>query len=217
MRHILIILFCSISVTILSQNKIIQKLETKAKEIEISTLGLDDFLIENSNTNFIEIILTVEDLENQQIVFNEEFNLIKIQFKLPDNKLEELLFRKFITKRLQRASAIIKVPKNKAITIFGNEINVESKSYKGDLSFFIEKGILKLHTIQADLVVKMYMGSIYAELKKTNVNVACKTGVVKINGVLVGKNYQEKEEKSDKKVIINSAKANIFLTTKKTQ
>ena len=61
---------------------------------------------------------------------------------------EAPVFRKFITKRLQRASAIIKIPKNKAVIIFGEEINIAAKSYGGPMDIYIEKGLIKLDTIQ---------------------------------------------------------------------
>lgn len=214
MKNAFILLFCLLSSVVLSQKKITKKFQTKSKEIEISTLGLDDFVIENSESNLVEIYLFAEDSEEQHIVYNEAHNLLQIQFKIPNNNPEEKIFRKFITKRLHRASVIIKVPKNMKITVFGDEINIVSKSYKGDLNIFIEKGILKLHKIYANLFVKMYAGNIYAEVDKTNINVVSKTGTIKIDGVLVGKKHQKKEAKLNKEISINSLKANIFLTTK---
>lgn len=206
--------FLFISILSFSQKKVVKKFESQSKQIEISTLGLDDFVIENSASNFIEIYLFAENIEGHYILYKEEFNLVKIQFEIPNIKLEDGVFRKFITKRLHRASAFIKVPKNKVITVFGDEINVESKSYKGDLKIFIENGILKLHTIHSNLQVKMYTGNLYARLNKGAIDVVSKTGKIKINDVLVKKTYQKKEEKLDKEISIHSLNANIFLTTK---
>ena len=214
MKSHFIILFCLISTAILSQKKVIKKVESQSKEIEISTLGLDDFVIENSESNFIEVYLVAENIEEQHILYKEEFDLVKIQFEIPDNKLEDGVFRKFITKRLHRASAIIKVPKNKVITVFGDEINVESKSYKGDLKIFIENGILKLHEVHSNLEVKLYTGNLYATLNKGTIEVISKNGEIKINDILVEKKYQKKEGKLEKEISIQSLNANIFLTTK---
>ena len=214
MKIRLVILFCLFSIVVLSQKKVVKKFQITATEIEISTLGLDDFVIENSESNFVEVYLFAENSEKQHIVYNEAYNLVKVQFNIPNNKLEEKVFRKFITERLHRASAIIKVPKNKVITIYGDEINVESKNYEGDLNFFIEKGILKLHKVFANLVVKMYAGNLYASLKKANISVVSKTGKIKINNIFVKKKYQKKDNESNIEVSINSLKANIFLTTK---
>lgn len=213
MKSYFIILFCLISVTVLSQKKVVKKFETKAREIEIATLGVDDLVIENSETDFIEIYLVAEDIAEQHILYKEVYNLVRIQFEIPEKISEEQIFRKFITERLQRASAVIKVPKNKKITVFGDEINVEFKSYKGDVEVFIEKGILKLHTIYSNLLVKMYSGNLHAALNKTNISVVSKKGKIKIDTIFVQKKYQKKVMESKNEVLINTQKANIFLTT----
>ena len=204
--------FLLISTVILSQKKVMKNFETQLKEIEISTLGLDNLVIENSDSNFVEIYLIAENVAEQHILYKEEYNMVKIQFNIPEIILEEKIFRKFITERLHRASAIIKIPNNKDLTIFGDEINIEAKSYKGDLKIFIEKGILNLHKVKADLLVKMYSGNLYASINSTNIDVVSKKGKIKINDVFFEKSYQKLVEKSDKEISINSIKANIFLT-----
>ena len=214
MKIHLIILICLVSKVALSQNKLLQKFETQLKEIEISTKGLDDVVIENSTSKFIEIYLITENIGQQNIAYKELSNRVKIQFQIPNNKQEDKIFRKFITKGLYRANAIIKVPKNKLITFFGDEINLESKSYKGDLKIFIENGILKLHKIYANLEVKMYSGNLYATLNKGMIDVVSKNGKIKVNNVLVEEVYQNQEVELDKKISIHSLNANIFLTTK---
>ncbi|WP_405609845.1 hypothetical protein [Polaribacter sp. Asnod1-A03] len=213
MKNSLIILFCSISFALFSQKKVDKKFKTQLKEIEISTIGLDDFVLENSTSGFIEIHLFAENIEEQHIVFIEEYNTVKIEFKIPKFQHEEVVFRKFITERLNRANAIIKIPQNRNITIFGDEINIESNSYKGDLNIFIEKGILKLHKIFSNLEVKMYAGNLYVITEEASINVVSKTGKIMINDTLVEKKYQHKEETEHQKINISSLKANIFLTT----
>ncbi|WP_218598140.1 hypothetical protein [Polaribacter sp. NJDZ03] len=210
----IVFFFLLISAPVLSQKKVVKKFETQLKAIEISTHGLDSFVIENSESNFVEVYLIAENIAEQHIIYKEEFNTLKIQFEIPESLPADKVFRKFITERLQRASVVLKIPSNKEVTVFGDEINIEAKSYKGGLNIFIEKGILKLHTIFANLEVRMYAGSLYATLNNTNINVVSKAGKLKINDVLVDKTYQKRVEKSDKKVLVNSIKANIFLTTK---
>jgi hypothetical protein len=214
MKIHLIILICLVSKVTLSQNKLLQKFETQSKEIEISSQGLDDVVIENSTSKFIEIYLITENIGQQNIFYKEFNNRVKIQFQIPNNKQEDKVFRKFITKGLCRANAIIKVPKNKLITFFGDEINLESMSYKGDLKIFIENGILKLHKIYANLEVKMYSGNLYATLNKGMIDVVSKNGKIKVNNVLVEEIDQRQEVELDKKISIHSLNANIFLTTK---
>jgi hypothetical protein len=205
------LLICS---TLFSQKKVVKKFETESKEIEISTLGLDNLVIENSESNFVEIYLIAENVAEQHILYKEAYDLVKIQFYIPENFSEDKIFRKYITERLHRASAIIKIPKNKEATVFGDEINIESKNYKGNLKIFIENGILKLHTIYANLLVNMYGGSLYGVINKVNIDIVSKNGEIKINDVLEGEMYRKKEGKSNLEISIKSIKANIFLRTK---
>ena len=52
MKKQLLFLFMMISITFFAQKKVEKDIETSQKEIEISTVGLDDFVIENSNSKF---------------------------------------------------------------------------------------------------------------------------------------------------------------------
>lgn len=214
MKQIYIISFFLISLMSFSQKKVIKKFETNAKEIEISTVGLDDFVLENSTSNFIEITLFAENSNQQHIVFNKKNNVAQIEFQLQTIKTEETVFRKFITKRLQRAFAVVKIPKGKKISIFGENINIESKNVKNNLSIFIEKGILKLNTIKENTTVKLYAGTVYATLQKTNSNIISNIGKIEVNGVHHSKKYENSSLENKKQLAITSIKANIFLTTR---
>ncbi|WP_298782162.1 hypothetical protein [uncultured Polaribacter sp.] len=213
MKKTLIILFLGIYTAIFSQKKAVQKIETNAKEINIFTNGLDDFIIENSTTNFIEITLFAENPNMQHIFFDTKNKVIDIEFKLNKIQNNETIFRKFITERLERAHAVIKIPEGKNITVFGENINIESKSYQGNLTVFIEKGILKLNDVQASVDVKLYAGNVYANVKKSEIKVTSNIGKIKVDDVFYEKKYQKIGSKKEKNFTINSIKANIFLTT----
>jgi hypothetical protein len=193
---------------------VIKKIETQSEEIDISTIGLDDFILENSSSRFVEIILFAENSDEQHILVDEENNILLIEFKIEEIQSEEKVFRKFITKRLNRASAIIRVPKGIKTTIFGDNINIESKDFEQVLSVFIENGIVKLNHIKADTQVKLYSGNISATLKDVNVNINSKFGKIKIDEDFYEKTYQKKSIVNQKELSITSIKANIFLTTK---
>ena len=195
-----------------SQKKIIKKLTTNTKEIAIFTKGLDDLVLENSTSKFIEILLYAEDTNKQHIVIEEKSTKTEIKFKIPVFKSEDAVFRKFITKRLKRASVTIKIPKNKEVSIFGEHINISSKSYNGNLNVLIEKGIVKLDTIQQNLILKMYEGNIFGVLKKSNLTIASKIGKIKIGTVFYKKKYEENRMDIGKEISITTLKGNIFLT-----
>lgn len=217
MKYSFVIAFLLFSNLLFCQKKVVKRFESDAKEIEISTIGLDDFVIENSTSNYIEITLFAENPNEKHILSNTEKDVLKIEFIIEELKSEETIFRKFITERLQRASAIIKVPKGKELSIFGNHINIESKSYQGNLAVYIDEGIVKLNEIKENAIIKMYEGNIYATLKDVNMDVTSKTGKIKIDDILYEKTYQKKSVKNQKNFTISSLKANIFLTTQNTQ
>ena len=205
-------LFFLMSSGAFSQKKIIKKFTTNIKEIAIFTKGLDDLVLENSTSEFIEILLYAEDPNKQHIVIEEKSTKTDIKFKIPVFKSEDAVFRKYITKRLKRASVTIKIPKNKEVSIFGEHINIASKSYNGNLNVLIEKGIVKLDTIQQNLVLKMYEGNIFGVLKKSNLTIASKIGKIKIDAVFYKKKYKENRTDTSKEIAITTLKGNIFLT-----
>ena len=204
--------FFLISSSTFSQKKIIKKFTTNIKEIAIFTKGLDALILENSTSEFIEILLFAEDPNKQHIVIEEKSTKTDIKFKIPVFKSEDAVFRKYITKRLKRASVTIKIPKNKEVSIFGEHINIASKSYNGNLNVLIEKGIVKLDTIQQNLVLKMYEGNLFGVLKKSNLTIASKIGKIKIDAVFYKKKYKENRTDTSKEIAITTLKGNIFLT-----
>jgi hypothetical protein len=204
--------FFLISSSTFSQKKIIKKVTSTTKEIAIFTKGLDDLVLENSTSEFIEILLYAEDPNKQHIVIQEKSIKTDIKFKIPVFKSEEAVFRKYITKRLKRASVIIKIPKNKEVSIFGEHINISSKSYNGNLTVLIEKGIVKLDTIQQNAVLKMYEGNLFGVLKQSNLTITSKIGKIKIDTVFYKKKYEENRMDTGKEISITTLKGNIFLT-----
>jgi hypothetical protein len=204
--------FLLISSSTFSQKKIIKKFTTNTQEIAIFTKGLDDLVLENSTSKFIEILLYAEDPNKQHIVIEEKSTETEIKFKIPVFKSEDAVFRKYITKRLKRASVTIKIPKNKEVSIFGEHINISSKSYNGNLNILIEKGIVKVDTIQQNLVLKMYEGNLFGVLKQSNLTIVSKIGEIKIDTVFHKKKYKENRMDSGKEIAITTIKGNIFLT-----
>ena len=158
-----------------------------------------------------------ENPNERHIVFEEKQGVANIKFNIAEFKTEETVFRKFITKRLQRASAIVKIPKGKKTTIFGENINIASKSYQGSLAIFIEKGNVKLNTVQETTQVNLYSGNVYATLKNTNIDVISRIGKIKIDNILKEKVYQKKNDIFKNTFTVHTIKANVLLTSLKTQ
>ncbi len=213
MKNQLLLLFFMISITFFAQKKVEKDMETSLKEIEISTVGLDDFVIENSNSKFLEIILFAENMHEQEIIISEEKNKVFIKFQLDSLIIEETVFRKFITKRLKRAFVIVKIPKGKNLTIYGENHSIQSKNFWGDLTIYIEKGIVKLNHIQANASVNMYAGTVFATAKNKNITLHSNIGNITVDEVLYKKDFKKIISETTKSLSINTIKGIIFVTT----
>lgn len=214
MKKILFILFLFVSFLNFSQKKVLKKFQTDLNQLEISTLGLDHLMLQNSNSDFIEITLLAEDYDDQIIKTENINNVVTINFEFKGTETREVIFRKFITRRLQRANAIIKIPKGKKVTAFGENIDIESKNCKNDLAIYIDNGIIKLNTVKENTAVKLYSGNVYANIKNTNISVISTKGKIKIDENFVNEKYQKNKVNFKNTFQVNSIKANIFLITK---
>lgn len=212
MKIVVSYLFVLFPLVFFSQKKVTKKFDLQTQEVIINTDGLDDLVLENSNSNTIEVILFAKSYDNQLIKIDEKNSETLISFEFQGTETREVIFRKFITKRLQRAEAIIKIPKNKKISIFGKNVDITSKSCVNKLAIFIDNGIVKLNKIQTDLMLKLYAGNVYGTFKNSNLNVSSNLGKIEINKKLHKQKYQKTSKYSDTKITIESIKANIFFS-----
>ena len=213
MKNTFLLLLISLTTVMFSQKKVMKKLQTNAAEITVYTKGLDNIILENSSTEFIEVILEAKSYDEQLIKITADDKTVAINFDFEGTETREVIFRKFITKRLQRATAIVKIPKGKKVYIFGENVDVESKSLQNDLAVYLDNGIVKLNTVKANLILKLYSGNVYANLINTNYKVFSKSGKIMVDGVQKEKEYAKVVNTSQEETTINSLKANIFLTT----
>lgn len=211
MKKIFLLFFLINAVFGFSQKKVSKKLQIDANEINIYTAGLDNLVIENSTFEFLEVYLYAEDYDDQLIKIENTDKEVNINFEFKGTETREVVFRKFITKRLQRANAIIKVPKGKKVFVFGENVDIESKNFKNELAIYIDNGIVKLNEIQENTVLKLYSGNVYATLKNINIDIVSNLGKIKINEVFYEKEYHQKEKSSTKSFKITSIKGNIYL------
>lgn len=213
MKKTLILICVCFSTAIFSQKKVMKSLQTNASEINIYTKGLDNIILENSPNDFLEVILEAKSYDEQLIKIDAKANKVAIGFDFEGTETREVIFRKFITKRLQRATAIIKIPKGKKVYVFGENVDIESKSLQNDLAVYLDNGIVKLNTVKANLILKLYSGNVYANLINTNYKVFSKSGKIIVDGAQKEKEYAKVINTSQEETTINSLKANIFLTT----
>lgn len=214
MEKTLFLTFLFIATLNFSQKKISKTFEiNNSKEIHIYTAGLDNIILQNTISSFVEVLLEAESYDNQTIKIEETVSEASVKFHFEGAETREVIFRKYITKRLQRASAIVKIPRGKKVIIFGENIDIASENLKNELDIYMENGIVKLHEILAQTTLKLYSGNVYVTVNNANIDVKSNHGKIKV----VDKTYLEKYEKkisTDHNLLtINSIRAHIFINS----
>ncbi len=210
MRNIIILLLF-VNSTVFCQNSVVKKFEIKNSEIELDVVGLDEIKIVNTLTNSIEIKLYSENENSNSIITKLQKDILKVKFKIDTFNQKLPVFRKFITRRLNRSSAIISIPKNKTVSVFGTNIDVISKSYKGDLNIYIDKGLVNLNTIQKNVVLKLFQGNIHGKIINSVLDLKTRNGSIKVNDKEKVSPYIKKSITSNSKLTVVSINANIFI------
>ena len=212
MKHLFFIalLFSSLG---FSQQKVIKTVDDKVTEISILSFGLDYVRIVNSDSNQLAIELQDAKAQEYQIIVNETNSLFKVSFKRAVLEGETKVFRKFITKRISKVNAILKIPQNKKITIFGKHVDVYSKSYNGDLKIYVDKGEIQLNEIKQNTEVRLFGGNVSATVSNTNIDVASNNGTILVNSKNYSKKFHQNKSTNKKSLAIKSINANIKLTS----
>lgn len=217
MRVFIVITFLLISNSLIAQQKIVRTIESDATEVYVSLDGIDNLIIEESSTDSIEMTLldmnelgvleafTCEDkacrLEVKAIVKQQAINDKIHQFPLapPTN-----------------ITAVLKIPKNKNLTIEGIMIDIQSKGYKGILKLYIDKGNIRLPNIKGIVDIEMFSGTIFANIaKKTTIDIQTRKGRISLDKKPIKSPYK-KNLGQEKQLIIRSINANVVLTSQKT-
>ena len=204
-------LFLLFSITLFAQKKVIKTIDFQTKSLVINTFGLDAITVENSENQLLEIELFAENALQQHIVFEtrNEQGILKFNLSLPTAEKE--VFRKYITKRLNRASVKLKVPENCKLTFNGNNINIITQSIQNNMDIFLDKGILKFGTISSKIFTKLYGGNIYADVSNSNFTVSSNLGDIIFKEKTHKRQLVEKKATKQFNLEILSIKANIFL------
>lgn len=207
----IILIFCVQILSSYAQSKEIKVFDVLAKNIEIDTAHLDEVVIKNSSDDKIHISLSDENTYPLYINVDSEKWVTKVTFEELAKELEAKVFRKYITKRINRASVVIKIPINKEITLLGTNVDIISESYKGNLNIFIDKGYINLYSVYKNANINLFQGNVYLKTLTNNINVVSNKGKIKVNGEIKNSPYQKELIESEKKVTINSIQANVFI------
>lgn len=212
MRDLLVFLnFILLTLFLQAQSTESKKFTTTKNTIEIQVDGLDEVQLKNSETEEVEVLLFNEGDIPLKILTEELSEIQKIIFKPTFFNQESPVFRKYITKRLNRASVVISLPKNKNITVLGKSVDVVSESYKGNLRVFIDKGLVDLNEVGGDVELHLFQGNISAVVKTSAIHIRTNKGKILVNDEEEKSPYIKSSLNYQTNFVINSIRANVFL------
>ncbi|NJN50391.1 MAG: hypothetical protein HC798_04780, partial [Polaribacter sp.] len=195
-----------------TQKKSTENFTTTSKIVEINVNGLDEIYLENATNSEISVNLNANDAFKQNIIQQETAYIFQLSFQFENQFENDEVFRKFITTRLQNATATIYIPKDKNIVIIGENTNVICKAVN-KLDISLTKSIIRLENVIKPTSILLYGGNIYAKVKDLNINVKTNQGKILVDEKKHEKNFVKTTQNQLFGLEVTSIKGNIFLTT----
>jgi len=205
MKYLIFISLLSLSFVVFSQEKIVKTIESDAPYVEFKTIGIDYLIIEESKAEKLELILVNTDLGILEDVSCNDYNcVLSIATSLKEiNKLS--------TTKTSETKVILKIPKNKKVTVFGETINIQINGYEGILRSFINNGKIEVKEIKGITEIEIVSGTILATINDASVNVRTKKGTITLNNKKIKSTFKKQQNKTQR-LIVKSRKANIVLS-----
>jgi len=213
MKHGFVILLISISCGLIGQEKIVKTIKSDAPYVEVNTKGIDNLIIKESETDQLEMIIT--DKEGFGFVENltcDDFNcVVNIKTELKEENLIHQSKVNFIVPPQSNVNAIVKIPKNKKVSIFGEIIDVQTEGYLGVLRILIDKGNIRIKEVKGITEVNLFAGTVFATIKGIALDIRTKKGEVLLNNATQKSPFRVKRKKAPT-LIVKSINANVVLT-----
>lgn len=207
-----IALFFSISFSF-AQQKIIKTVESDAPYVEIKTDGIDNLVIEESDSNQLEMIISDADGLGVLEDFScNDYNCIlsiKAQLKI-DNPITNKI-NQFPLAPPSNVSAVVKIPKSKKVTVFGEMIDIQTDGYEGILRILIDKGNVRIKGIKGITEVDLFAGTVYASIEENALDIKTRKGRISVNEEVQKSPFRKKIKKAHK-LVVKSINANVVLT-----
>lgn len=205
MKYLIFISLLSLSFVVFSQEKIVKTIESDAPYVEFKTIGIDHLIIEESKAEKLELILINTDLGILEDVSCNDYNcVLSIVTSLKEiNKLS--------TTKTSETKVILKIPKNKKVTVFGATINIQINGYEGILRSFIKNGKIEVKEIKGITEIEIVSGTVLATINDASVNVRTKKGTITLNNKKIKSTFKKQQNKTQR-LIVKSRKANIVLS-----
>ncbi len=206
-----IFLLCSVS--LLAQQNISKKIKSDANYVEVRTDGIDNLIIQESSSDELEMKITDKDGLGVVNDFScaEGRCLLRIKTELKIAHPNTNKINMFPQEAPSNVSAVVKIPRNRKVTVFGDEIDIQTKGYEGTLLILIEKGIIRLDAIKGITDIQLSSGSVYAKIQKSYLDIKTRKGRILLNDS-IQKSPLKRKLKDSHKLTIRSVNANVVLT-----
>jgi hypothetical protein len=196
-----------------AQQKIVKTVESDAPYVEINTDGIDNLVIEESDSNELEMIITDADGLGVLETFScNDYNCvlsIKTELKVEHPQTNKI--NQFPLAPPSNVSAVVKIPKDKKVTILGKIIDIQTEGYQGILRILIDKGNVRIKGIKGITEVDLYAGTVFASIEKNALDIKTRKGTISLNEEIRKSPYRKKLKKAHK-LVIKSINANVVLT-----
>jgi transcription elongation factor len=197
----------------MSQRKITKKVESKAPYVEVRTDGIDNLIIEESDSNQLEMIIS--DVDGLGVIEDfscNDFNcVLKIATELQIDNPQTNKINQFPLAPPSNVSAVVKIPKDKKVTVFGETIDIQTQGYQGILRILIDKGNVRIKGIKGITEVNLFTGTVFATVDNETIDVRTRKGTITVNEEVQKSPYKKKLKKAHK-FIVKSINANVVLT-----
>jgi hypothetical protein len=197
----------------IGQQKITRKIKSDAPYVEVKTEGIDNLIIQESEADELEMIISDADGLGviQDFVCNDFNCVLSIKTELKgtndiNNKINQLPIAP-----PTNVTAIVKIPKNKKVTVYGGTIDVQTDGYQGILRILIDKGNVRIKGIKGITEVNLFAGAVFANINENSLNIKTRKGSISVNNEMQKSPYRKKKKKSHL-LVVKSINANVVLT-----
>jgi hypothetical protein len=205
MKKLIFKSFLFFSFVAFGQQTITKSIVSDAPYIELKTVGIDDLIIKESETSKLEITILNANLGILENVSCTDYNCVLSVA----TELKETLMLSSINRT--KVSGIVKIPKGKKVTVFGETINLKIEGYQGVLRVFINEGNIDVKKIKGITDIALSSGNIYAQIEDASLDIKTRKGRITFDNKVQKSPYTMKQQKK-RRLIVKSKKANVVLT-----
>lgn len=197
----------------MGQQKIIKKVKSDAPYVEVRTDGIDNLVIEESETDELEMIIS--DVDGLGVIEDFSCNdyncVLNIVTELRIDNPQTNKINMFPLAPPSNVSAVVKIPKDKKVTVFGETIDIQTQGYNGILRILIDKGNVRIKGIKGITEVDLFAGTVFATVENQALDIRTRKGTVTVNKKVQKSPFKRKVKKAHK-FIVKSINANVVLT-----